>query len=197
MDPTKSTTSTAVQDANFVGTTEVQTSPTNAGTNWDTLKLTSLNVSASSGSPFTITGIAATGVFDNSTSHIWTIADITSGVVKIGNVTTTYNVTGGGFATPDDAANQLATDLGLTGNSPLLQLVTASLPPAPVGGGYSLGVIPDGAGASGGDDLVISFSPTPEPTVLTLLIPGIAGLALRRRRRKLSKVEITESPVLQ
>jgi autotransporter-associated beta strand protein len=179
-DPTVATSSLHTDSG--VGTTD-----TTAGLNWDMLKIESLNVNTPSNSPFTINGIAPTNASAAGVDQTWTIADITSGVVSItnslGTTTKTYNVNGG-FADAITAANQLAIDLGLTGaNPPLLQLITASLPPAPVGGSYSLGVIPDGGGASGGDDLVISFSPTPEPTVLTLLIPGIAGLALRRRRR--------------
>jgi len=45
---------------------------------------------------------------------------------------------------------------------------------------YSLSALSDGAS---GQDIVISYAPTPEPTSFMLLGLGFAGLTLRRRRR--------------
>jgi autotransporter-associated beta strand protein len=174
-----STTSAATQ-VNGVGTTEVQTVSTPAGSNWDTLAMNSLSVTPTGGSNFAIDLIPLAGsTFNNANSYTWTIADVTTGVVSVGGAApVTYNATNPSFGnSAASAANALTTAIA--------SHFTLNVPPemAPAAGsGYGVAAIPDGAN---GDDIVISYAPAPapEPTSLMMLGLGAVGLLLRRRRR--------------
>jgi fibronectin-binding autotransporter adhesin len=137
------------------------TDPGGAGKNWDMLAMATLSVQSTNSVGFTITPVPLNGATLSSSGNPYTIADITSGYVAIGN------------NGPTNYSN----------NAPALAAALQGLVVLPANytnAGYSVGAIPDG---SGGDDLVIVYSPAPEPTSLTLMGLGAAGLMLRRRRR--------------
>jgi fibronectin-binding autotransporter adhesin len=154
-----------VTDAtNGVGTTDPSGT---AGTNWDTLAISTLNVAASSGSPFNIqvvpTGTSASS-FNSANSYTWTIADVTSGTVNVNG--TTYQ----GNSAPVLASLQAALRSALALNTSALSAPS---------GNFSIVTAAD---RGSGDDIEISYSSAPEPGSLALLGLGLGGLMLRRRR---------------
>lgn len=142
-----------------------------AGTNWDMLAMTSLNVNGSNTAPFNINIVPVSGsgsnAFNPSGSYQWTIADVT------GISPTNNGLYQSGVAVPSgNYANLLAAFNLNTSN------IVSSSGANPAS--FSVGAIPDGGN---GQDIVINYSPAPEPTSLGLLGLGAAGLMLRRRRR--------------
>lgn len=158
VNPGASTNSTATQ-VNGVGTTESQAASTPAGTNWDTLVMSSLSIP----STFTINVVplSSGSAFSAGSSYTWSIADITSGNV---------NVAGTAYTSSSVASLQAALQAALTLNN------TSALSTS---GSFSVGAIPDGGG---GDDIVIDYSPAPEPTSLALLAMAAIPVVVRRRR---------------
>lgn len=154
-----------------VGTTELQTTTTAAGTHWDTLSMTSLSINATPLSQFNIlvvpTGTSASS-FNPGAVYTWTIADVTSGNVSVGGGPVVN------YSGPTGATNLQAQLQGL------FALNTAALPSANPSF-FSVGALPDGGA---GDDIVISYNPAPEPTSLLMLGLGAGGLMLRRRRTR-------------
>lgn len=142
-----------------------------AGANWDMLSMTSLNVNGSGTSQFNINIVPVSGsgsnAFSPTGSYQWTIADV-KGVSPSNNglYQNTVGVTSGNYANLL-AAFALNTS-GIVNNY-------GANPAA-----FSLGAVSDGGN---GQDIVVNYSPAPEPTSLALLGLGAAGLMLRRRRR--------------
>lgn len=156
-----------VTDAtNGVGTTDPSGT---AGTNWDMLAISTLNVAASSGSPFNIqvvpTGTSASS-FNSSQSYTWTIADVTGGTVNVNG--TTYQ----GNTAPVLASLQTALQSALALNTSALSASSTN---------FSIVAASDNAS---GDDIEISYSPAPEPSSVALLGLGLGALMTRRRRRR-------------
>lgn len=156
-----------VHDAtNGVGTTDPSGT---AGTNWDTLAMTSLNVTAPSGSPFTIqvvpTGTSAAS-FNASQSYTWTIADITGGIVNVNG--TPYP----GNSAPVLASLQAALQSALALNTSALAAPNSN---------FSIIAASDNAS---GDNIEISYSPSPEPTSLAMCGLGLGAIMVRRRRAR-------------
>ena len=142
-----------------------------AGTNWDMLAMTSLNVVGDGTTPFNINILPVSGsgsnAFNPTGSYQWTIADV-KGVSPTNN-----GLYQSGVAVPSgNYANLLAAFNLNTSN------IVSSYGANPAG--FSLGAVSDGGN---GQDIVINYSPAPEPTSLGLLGLGAAGLMLRRRRR--------------
>lgn len=158
-----SSTNSSVSQSNGVGTTD----PGGAGINWDMLSLASLDLNASSGSPFSVqvvpTGSSASS-FNASQTYTWTIADVTGGIVTVNG--TTYS----GNSPPTLASLQAALQSALALNTSAL--------PVP-SGNFSIVAASDNAS---GDDIEISYSPTPEPSALVLLAMGAGAFMTRRRR---------------
>jgi fibronectin-binding autotransporter adhesin len=156
-----------VHDAtNNVGTTDPSGT---AGTNWDTLAMTSLNVTASSGSPFNIQ-VVPTGTsgasFNANQSYTWTIADITSGVVNVNGTTFPGN------SAPVLASLQAALQSALALNTSALAAPNSN---------FTIIAASDNAS---GDAIEISYSPAPEPTSLALCGLGFGAMVIRRRRAR-------------
>lgn len=135
------------------------TDPSGAGKSWDMLSMTSLSIQSTSGSPFVINPVSL-GSASLSGSNPYTIADITSGNVTIGNTTANYSSNAPGLA------------------SAIQNLVVLS--PSYSSSGYTVSAVPDGAS---GDDIVVVYSAAPEPTSLAFAAVAAGGLMLRRRRR--------------
>lgn len=133
-----------------------------AASGWDLLSLTQLAATANNGTvvlyglnPTAATPNTAGAVsnFNNTNSYNWVIATVSgASTANLANLA---------------ASLQLNTS-NFTNNNPL----------AP-GYAFSLGAQDD---AVSGSDLIISYSPAPEPTSLVMLGLGAGGLMLRRRR---------------
>ena len=154
---------------NGVGTTDPGTAGDHVpGTNWDTLAMSTLSIQAtSSSSPFTI-NIVPTTASTFTTSDPYTIADITTGYVTIGNGAATNYASNSAALTT--ALQTLQADRLLVLNVPPLLGHSSD---------YTLSAISDGGT---GNDIVISYSAAPEPTSLLMLGIGAGALLLRRRR---------------
>lgn len=156
-----------VQDStNGVGTTDPSGT---AGTNWDMLSMASLDVNASSGSQFNIQVVpigSSAASFNASNSYTWTIADVTGGAVTVNG--TTYRGNSPSTLASLQAALQAA-----------LALNTSALPAS--NNNFSIIATSDNAS---GDDILISYAPTPEPSALALLGIGTGAMMIRRRRTR-------------
>jgi fibronectin-binding autotransporter adhesin len=130
------------------------TDPGGAGANWDMVSVSTLNV-ASSGS-FTINLTPFSGSGSNAF-----------------NAQSPYTWSIADISTGQGNYASLLAHLQLNA----APLATATSTPA---NDYSLGLISDGGS---GQDLVVNYSPAPEPTSMALLGLGAGGLLLRRRRR--------------
>jgi fibronectin-binding autotransporter adhesin len=132
------------------------------GANWDAAIMDTINVTSFSGSPFTVTAFGFHGGGSNAVniggsntqSYAWVVARVNDGTL--------------GSITPANLAAQFA-------------LNTANLPAPANGWGYMLSTQPDPT-MGGASDLVVSYSPAPEPTELMLLAPAAGAMLLRRRR---------------
>ena len=133
-----------------------------AGTSWDKLAVSSLAITGNSTTPFTIQAAFANGNpiggFSATNSYSWILGQTA-------------------------AANGITTN-GVTGVNPTaFKLDTSSFASAfgTNAGAFSLSAAADG----GGTDLVLTYSPAPEPTSLLLTGSFAAGGLLLRRRRPL------------
>lgn len=138
------------------GTAGTFNKTTGTGASWDQLQMTSLSLN-STGFTVNVFGLGTGTAFDATKSYTW-VAAIVSG--------NAYN-----SAAAAPIANSLALPVTVAGFSSY---------------GTSLGVfsaafdkVDDGTNT----DLVVSYSPAPEPGSLTLLGLAAAGLLCRRRRR--------------
>jgi hypothetical protein len=138
--------------------TPFATNTDKTGANWDQLTVSAINVVASATSQFNIEiiSVAATGTntFLVGDAYSWTAA----------NVTGSITFTGGTVA---NAFHFDTSNFKMPGGSPYAGLGT-----------FSASVVTDGSL----QDLVINYSPVPEPTSFVMLGLGAAGLLLRRRR---------------
>lgn len=154
-------TSSAATQVNGVGTTESQASGTvPAGTNWDTLAMSSLSIPSTF--MINVQPLTSGGTFNSGGSYTWSVADVTSGNITV--------------------QGQAYTQATLASLQPVLQAAislsnTSALSSS---GQFSVGVIPDGGS---GDDIVINYSSAPEPTSLALFGLAVGGLMMRRRRK--------------
>ncbi len=133
---------------------EVQSAAGPAGTGYDLLSISgaALNLTATSGSPFTLRIISlnpsgtagAVSDFSSGNSYAWTIATSSAGIT--------------GFA-----ANAFVVDTSAFSNSLGV-------------GSFSL--------SQSGNNLVLNFSPVPEPSTYALLLFGVGALGLRAWRRR-------------
>jgi fibronectin-binding autotransporter adhesin len=130
------------------------TDPGGAGANWDTLSMSSLTLPSTGSFTINLTPFSGTGTNAFNGGSSY--------------AWTIADVSGG----QGNYANLMA---HLTLNA--APLATATNTPA---SDYSLGLMSDGGG---GQDLVVSYSPAPEPTSLALAGLAAGGLLLRRRRR--------------
>jgi fibronectin-binding autotransporter adhesin len=158
-----SPTNSTVQNSSSTGTTE----PSGvSGANWDMISMTSLDLTPTSGQ-FNLqvipTGNSASS-FNAAQPHTWTIADITSGIVRVngGN----YNGNSAAMLASLQAPLQAAFGLNTSGL------------PAPRNN-FSVMAMSDMAS---GDNIVIVYTPAPEPSALALLGMSAAALIARRRR---------------
>lgn len=135
-----------------------------SGTNWDMLVLDSISGSTLSPSnQFTVNAVGFAGSgssqvnFSNGTSYAWAIAHVAD--------------TSAASLQADIAAGDFVLNTSGT-------LTSASYN----GQQYGYGLYGE-SDPSGGSDLVVVYSATPEPAALALLAPAAAALLLRRRRR--------------
>jgi autotransporter-associated beta strand protein len=168
---TATTGSTPVQVSN--GGATVGTTDTAGGANWDMLAVQTLNVTATSTTPFNINVVPLTSStgFNPGGVYTWTIADVTGANGIYLNGANDAGTLQGATTSPFGA---LLAALNLNA-SQLSTLYGASA------SGFSLGVTSDGGA---GEDIVINYNAAPEPTSLMLLGLGAGGLLLRRRRRQ-------------
>lgn len=150
-------TATSATQVKGVGTTELQNTVTPAGTNWDTLAMTSLSIP----STFTINvqPLSGGGTSNPAATYSWSVADVTSGNIRIGN--------------------QAYTSANLAALQPALR-AAISVNGSALPGTYSVGAIPDGGV---GEDIVVNYAPVPEPTSLALAGVAAGALMMRRRRK--------------
>jgi hypothetical protein len=147
-----------------------------AGSNWDVLTMTMLNVVAGTGgSEFNVVVVPVTqttGTPFNASqgNYTWPIADITSSNGIFLNGT---NINANSNTPAAIGALQSAFHLDVS------QLAAAN--PSVNLSSYSVGLVSDGGL---GEDIVINYSGAPEPTSFMLLGLGAGGLMLGRRRRK-------------
>lgn len=154
-----------------------------AGTDWDTLSLSGLNVTSTNGAKFVIAlngyngtggslGGTPTGLSNNSAQYSWIIAQTTNAA--------TINGTTASLGTP------LTSGL----NSDVFALDTTNFD---IGGtqasasAFTLEFIANGNG-SGGDNLVLTYDSTPEPGIGMMVLCGAAPFFSARRRRRMNSV---------
>lgn len=140
-----------------------------SGSNWDALILDSLNVTATPTNAFTIQAVAYPATPDNNATN-----PVTIGTGNDPSYSWTIARIGGTNGNPPNLASILA-DLSLN---------TSGMPTPSNGYAYYLTLQQDPQMASD-TDIVLNYSPVPEPCSALLLLPA-AGLLLRRRRKSSS-----------
>ena len=139
----------------------------NAGTDYDTIVINgALNITATSGSPFTIKPIslnsdfnsAALSDFNSGDSYKWLLATANSAIT--------------GFSPSDFTVDTSAFQNSLNGGS------------------FSLGV-----GGGSGNELFLNFTPVPEPSEYLLMAAGLGIILLARRWRRRRRLFTTTAQV--
>jgi autotransporter-associated beta strand protein len=153
--------------------------PGGPGANWDELTMTTLNLQASSTNQFNLTTVSVTpgygtaNPFNSTGAYSWPVAVITNGI--------------SGFyinaspAVGTNSQNQAALQAAI---APLLRLDPTGLVAATGvsnASSFSVGVAPDPNNGSF-EDVVVNYSPAPEPGSLAMVGLGLGAMLLRRRR---------------
>jgi autotransporter-associated beta strand protein len=126
-----------------------------SGANWDQLSMSSLDVNASASAEFNIQVLTSGSA---GAGAAFNPANAYSWVVANVPAGNTFVVPAGAF------------------------VIDTSKVPASVNGSFNVSTSINSATDPGSDDIVISYSPLPEPTAMTLSSFGIAGVFVRRRR---------------
>jgi fibronectin-binding autotransporter adhesin len=158
--------------ANYAWKTD-SSAGTGAGTNFDQINMTSLNVTASHSSPFTIVlsdlttagGTVGTAPAGLAAGDSWILAT-TSATAQINGI----NVTSGGPLTSGLSSDVFALNTSSFDNS------SGQVSPS----AFSLDFVTSG----GGDNLVLTYNATPEPGTALLVLAGAMPLLNTRRRRR-------------
>jgi fibronectin-binding autotransporter adhesin len=149
-----------------------------AGTDWDTLTLNALNVTASNASPFVVSlssfngqggtlGGTPTGLANTGAQYSWTIAH-TNTTAQINGV----NVTSGAPLTSGLSSDVFVLDTSTLGNFEVGgSNASASL--------FALDFVTSGSG----DNLVLTYNSAPEPATAMLVLAGAVPMLMGRRRR--------------
>jgi fibronectin-binding autotransporter adhesin len=145
-----------------------------AGTNFDQINMTSLNVTGSHSSPFTIIlsdlsaagGTAGTAPSGLAAGDSWVLAT-TSTTAQING----SNVTSGALLTSGLSSDVFALSTSNFDNA------SGPVPPS----AFSLDFVANGIG---GDNLVLTYNATPEPGTGVLALGGTLPLLVGRRRRR-------------
>jgi hypothetical protein len=149
------------------------------GSNWDAVSMTSLAISATSSNPFIVNlvGLGAAGSgsvptnFNPDSAYQWVIAQV-SGVGNVsinGVVQTAPDVT---LANSSDPPGDLFT---LDTSS----FASAGADAPAVGSSFQLDLL----NTDTDSELVLSYSPAPEPTTALMFLTACAPALLRRRKR--------------
>jgi len=157
--------------ANYAWKTDSATGT--AGTNFDQINMTSLNVTASNSSPFTIIlsdlsaagGTIGTAPSGLAAGDSWILAT-TSTTAQINGT----NVTSGALLTSGLSSDVFALNTSNFDNA------SGQVPPS----AFSLDFVTSG----GGDNLVLTYNGTPEPCTTMLVLAGALPMLTGRRRRR-------------
>lgn len=154
--------------------------PAGAGANWDEVVMPWLNLTADSYNRVNLTTVAVNGygtpnVFNAGGSYAWPVAVITRGLS--GFYVNGSPVVGSNSPAPQASLQAVVASLMRLDPTGLVQATGAS-PSA-----FGVGVAPDPFNPSY-EDVVITYSPAPEPSSVALLGASAGALLLRRRRAR-------------
>jgi hypothetical protein len=146
----------------------VVNSATSSPGNMDALIMSSLTNHASSGSPFNITMVTGgTSTLTPFTPYQFAIANVSNGTTNTFSPSVIAGFNYSGFTLSEAADSTLATNTN----------------------GGTNGTTDAELDGGSGEDLILTYQPTPEPTSLLLGGLAMAPLLMKRRRRSASKLK--------